>query len=227
MLTNPKALNILEYTDVVLTPCVNRDGYDESIKWFPLVNGRKNSMPSANKKCFFKNIGTNINRNFDWFWNSTNANEDPCEHNYRGDFPHSAPETVALASLMRIPNIKYYHTIHSAGNMILYPFGNNKKPIKYLIENRAVALAGKAAVQKEFGVKYKVGSTIDILYKTSGASKDFAAGKVNIPFSLIHEIGDRKIYFEASPKTIQKFVGMGWTVFSTQALEVIKFKNIV
>lgn len=225
LFTNPKALEILEKSDVILTTCVNRDAYDASIKWlYPIIYGRKNLMPSADRNCFLKDSqGTNINRNFDWFWNSTDSKEDPCGYNYRGDYPHSAPETASLVNLMATSrNVIYYHTIHAFGNVILYPYGSSKEPCKYFEENRAVALAGKEAVEKEFKQTYKVGSTYEILYTTSGASKDYANGVANIPISLIHEIGGRTLDFQPLTSDIETYVGMAWTVFSTQAVEVNK-----
>lgn len=225
LLTNPQGQDILSKADVVLTPVVNRDGYDYSVGMlYPVQIGRKNRMPSNSKKCLLKEtMGTNINRNFDWYWDSLDSKEDPCGQDYRGDHPFSAPETVALAKLMETPNVKYYHTIHSFGNLILWPFGTSSEKLRYFDLTQEVALAGKEAVEQEFGQTYKLGSTVDVLYPASGASKDYAAGKLGIPISLIHEIGGRDLDFQPPKSDIMPYVGMAWTVFNANSLKALSY----
>lgn len=225
LIENRDSLKIMKYADIILAHCVNRDGYDYSIQWTqPFIIGRKNLMPSTKKSCILSmTIGTNINRNFDWYWNTTDeSKENPCGQNFKGDSPHSAPETRALLSLMQIHNVKFYFTIHSFGNYIMYPYGNSHDTINYLEETKIVATAGKDAVEKKYGQEYKVGSTIDILYNTIGSSKDYAAGNLNIPISIILEIGGRDLDFQPNKEDIHNYTGMAWTVFYNQALVVIK-----
>lgn len=224
LLHNPAALRILEKVDVIFTPCVNRDGYDASlIKQFSMMYGRKNHQASARGGCAIpENVGTNINRNFDWHWNSVNSREDPCNYNYRGDYANSAVETQALIGLMNTPNVIFYYTIHSFGNLILYPYGNTGEdvPNRRLMEQ--VADAAQKVLKDEFGQNYVVGSTHEVLYTTTGASKDYAVGVANIPISLIHEIGGDAIDFQPRSEDIPFYAESAWKAFEAMSLKAIE-----
>lgn len=226
LLFNESSLRILDKMDIIFAACVNRDGYDASIRTkFSLMYGRKNHQPSVNGDCVLsENVGTNINRNFDWHWYSTNSREDPCNYNYRGDYPNSAIETQALISLMKLPNVKFYYTIHSFGNLILYPYGNFK--IKSWFKMHQVAAEGQLALRKAFNQEYVIGSTYEILYLTTGASKDYAAGVAGIDISLILEIGGDAIDFEPRAESIPDYAEMGWCAFEPMVKKVIEILHL-
>lgn len=224
LLFNPSALEILDKVDVIFTPCVNRDGYDASLKKkFSLMYGRKNHQTSSVGGCAIpENVGTNINRNFDWFWNSSNSREDPCNYNYRGDYPNSASETVALIGLMNIPNVRFYYTIHAFGNLILYPYGNSNVDVPNKDLMHQVAEAGQKVLTERYGQSYVIGSTSEILYITTGASKDYAAGVANITISLIHEIGGDSIDFQPREDDISNYAASAWDAFEAMSLKAIE-----
>lgn len=228
LLSNSSALKILDKMDVIFAPCVNRDGYDASLQTkFSLMYGRKNHQTSSNGGCTIaENIGTNINRNFDWFWNSSKSREDPCNYNYRGDYPNSASETVALIGLMNIPNVRFYYTIHAFGNMILYPYGNSDVPVPNRDLMHQVAQAGQKVLKDRYGFSYIVGSTSEILYTTTGASKDYAAGVANITISLIHEIGGDSIDFQPRDEDISRYAASAWDAFEAMSLKVIEILGL-
>lgn len=228
LLFNPQALEILKKMDVIFTPCVNRDGYDASLKkHFSLMYGRKNHQQSARGGCALpENVGTNINRNFDWYWNSSNSREDPCNYNYRGDYPNSASETAALIRLMNIPNIRFYYTIHSFGNLILYPYGHSTIDVPNRDLMHQVAEAGQKVLKEQFNQHYVIGSTADVLYTTTGASKDYAVGVVNITISLIHEVGGDAIDFQPREDDISDYAESTWSAFEAMSLKVIEVLNL-
>lgn len=230
LLFNTSAHDLLDKFDFVITPVVNRDGYDESLRSLdPYIHGRKNKKPSSKDSCFLsKNKGTDINRNFDWYWNSTELTENPCSESFRGDYPHSEPETKALAKLMETPNILFYYTIHSFGNQILYPYGNSDEKVENFENIRKVALYGKEIIEKNFEIDppYKVGSTLEILRRTSGASKDYAAGKLKIRYSLIHEVGGRKPDSQPKVQDIKTYVDVVWTGFSAMLTKIAELEGL-
>lgn len=228
MLFNSTGLTILQKVDVIFTACVNRDGYDGSLgRSFSLMYGRKNQMKSEKHECVIeKSEGTNINRNFDFHWDSEDSRDDPCNFNYRGDYPHSAPETAALVDLMKIPNVVFYYTIHSFGNLLLYPYGHSDEKVGNLDQMRAVALEGQRVLQEQFGQKYVVGSTYQVLYITSGASKDYAYGVAKIPISLIHEIGGEPMDFQPRLENIPVYTDMAWCSFEAMTLKVIEVLHL-
>lgn len=80
---------------------------------------RKTRKPNINNPC----IGTDCNRNYDFEWNTCSRN--PSRTTYGGDIPFSEPETIAVRELMTAlsPNLKFYMSLHSHAQSILYPWG--------------------------------------------------------------------------------------------------------
>lgn len=78
----------------------------------------------------------------------------------------------------------------------------------------SVGKAGRNAMYKATGSKYKVGSTLSVLYAASGSSADYAHGVVGIPITLTMELpGGGSVGFnppESSVKSIvmESFVGI-------------------
>lgn len=85
-------------------------------------------------------------------------------------------------------NIKVYITVHSFGDMVLYPWGFQGSP--GLIENHAyhheVGLLWRNAIQAQTGKVYAVGNIAVILGNAFGASDDHMAGnqRVNLVYTL-------------------------------------------
>ena len=115
--------NFMERLDIFVFPDVNPDGKSYSqttdIWW------RKNRNP--NTITGGENLGVDINRNFDFLWNSEiGTSNDPADNIYKGTAPFSEPETKNVKYLLdTYPNIRYYVDIHSYGGMILYPWGDD------------------------------------------------------------------------------------------------------
>lgn len=102
----------------VIMPVVNPDGYEfshESDRFW-----RKTRKPTS-KLC----KGTDGNRNFDFHWGEVGASNQGCADTYRGDTAFSEPETRAVrdAVIKLKGSCKFYLSLHSYGNYILYPWG--------------------------------------------------------------------------------------------------------
>ncbi|MFJ7682307.1 M14 family metallopeptidase [Peribacillus butanolivorans] len=115
--------NLMERLDIYVFPDVNPDGkiYSQTIDiWW-----RKNRNP--NTSTGGRNLGVDINRNFDILFNSgIGSSNNPIENIYKGTTPFSEPETRNVKYILdTFPNIQYYVDIHSYGGMILYPWGDD------------------------------------------------------------------------------------------------------
>lgn len=79
-------------------------------------------------------------------------------------------------------NIRIYLTVHSFGDMVLYPWGFAGSP--GLISNHAyhheVGLLWRNAIQAQTGKVYAVGNVAVILGNAFGASDDHMAGNQNV-----------------------------------------------
>jgi murein tripeptide amidase MpaA len=135
-----KIRDMLDNIDIIVFPDVNPDGKKysqtaddtsipismESIWW------RKNRNPDLVPNGDNPNhaTGVDINRNFDFLWNSgintVNKNRTNSSETYRGKATFSEPESRNVKSLFdNYKNICYYVDIHSFGGKILYSWGDD------------------------------------------------------------------------------------------------------
>lgn len=114
---------IFDNLSVVVFPDVNPDGKQYSQMVTPMW--RKNRNPNSDVDP--ENPGVDLNRNFDFLWHSgIGTSTDPSSNVYRGERPHSEPETRNLLHLLDThPGIAYYVDIHSYSQLILYSWGDD------------------------------------------------------------------------------------------------------
>lgn len=183
--SNARISRLLRNLDFYVLPVLNIDGYIYS--WTTDRLWRKSRSSHKNGTCF----GTDLNRNFNASWCSIGASKDCQDLTFCGTGPVSEPETKALSSFIEAnkKSIVCYLTIHSYGQLILLPYGYTKnKSINY-DEMLQVGQKAANALKAKHGTNYKVGSSADILYATSGSSRDWALD-IGIPFSYTFELRD-------------------------------------
>uniref|UniRef100_A0A8C5ZLD5 Carboxypeptidase O n=1 Tax=Marmota marmota marmota TaxID=9994 RepID=A0A8C5ZLD5_MARMA len=168
---------------------------------------RKSRSSHNNGTCF----GSDLNRNFNVSWCSIGASKNCQDLTFCGTEPVSEPETKAVSGFVesKKEDILCFLTIHSYGQLILTPYGYTKnKPSNHeeLVSPQhspvvsretqggpllPFPLGQKAAnaLKAKHGTNYRVGSSADILYPTSGSSRDWARD-IGIPFSYTFELRD-------------------------------------
>lgn len=110
--------DLLKDYEWVILPVVNPDGYEythtTSRMW------RKTRKPVSGS-CY----GTDANRNFDFHWGEVGASSYSCADTYKGTTAFSEPETQVVRDLLLelTGRGKFYLTLHSYGNYLLYPWG--------------------------------------------------------------------------------------------------------
>ena len=114
---------ILERINVYVFPDVNPDGKNYSQTVYPMWRKNRNPNTAVNPA----SPGVDLNRNFDFLWNSeigTSAN--PASNVYKGEIPFSEPEIRNVLHFFdTYPNIDYYVDIHSYSELILYSWGDD------------------------------------------------------------------------------------------------------
>ncbi|KAH6886389.1 hypothetical protein B0T10DRAFT_80248 [Thelonectria olida] len=121
------ALNV----GIVVLPLVNPDGvaYDQQTDscW------RKNRNPASS----VLDPGVDLNRNFDFLWNYTEAfssqadlsaaaSDDPASEVFHGEAPMSEPEVKNVEWVLdSFPNLTWFLDLHSFGGEILYAWGDD------------------------------------------------------------------------------------------------------
>src|SRR6185369_1733231 len=98
----------------------------------PYCAWRKNRQPNAGTSA----IGTDLNRNYEYDWGCCGGSSaNPASITYRGARALSAPESRAVRNFVRsrvvggIQQIKSHITLHTNGELILWPYGYTKKDV--------------------------------------------------------------------------------------------------
>jgi len=176
--------------DWYLIPVLNPDGY----RYTFAANGdrlwRKNRNPNAGSPC----IGTDLNRNYGYFWNTGGSSALPCSDVYHGGAPWSQLESVAARdAILAITNGEVYVAMHSYSEDMLYPWGMTYDPAPNNAELDALGQAFVKAVKAVEGTPYISAQSSSGLYIASGCTDDWAMstraeGGPGIPYSYTLEM---------------------------------------
>ncbi|XP_058834022.1 carboxypeptidase B1-like [Topomyia yanbarensis] len=207
--------DILSNLTWVILPVVNPDGYEYSHQMERFW--RKTRKPAG--KC----IGTDGNRNFDFHWGEVGASSSACSETYKGDAPFSEPETRAVRDeISKLKGqCKFYLSLHSYGNYLLYPWGYTSDLPDTWRDIDEVAQAGAAAIEQATGTKYTVGSSTNELYAAAGGSDDWAFAKADVPVAIVMELpGGGFGGFNPPASSIETSVKESWVGIRAMARKV-------
>ncbi|KAG5283040.1 hypothetical protein AALO_G00037580 [Alosa alosa] len=179
---------MLKNMDFYVTPVLNIDGY--MFSWFnesTRLWRKSRSIPPEGCWCH----GVDLNRNFNANWGTVGVSRDCCQNTYCGSGPVSEKEAEAVTQFVgsRVDQILCFLTIHSAGQLLLMPYGHPQISAPNYDELKAVGQAAAAAMKAVHGMVYRVGTSSEILYSNSGSSRDWAR-LIGIPFSYTFELRD-------------------------------------
>ncbi|KAJ6635047.1 Zinc carboxypeptidase A 1 [Pseudolycoriella hygida] len=179
--TDPEIRSMANTVDWYICPVANPDGFVFSHESTRLWRKTRQSWGSC--------IGTDPNRNFDFFWMSGGASNNPCSDTYAGPNPFSEPETRAIRDFYGTiaSRVRIFLSFHAFGQYLLMPFGHTTANSNNHANLLSVANAGAAAIRSTAGSDYLVGSTAVVLYTASGSSPDWAFGVHNTPLAYTFE----------------------------------------
>jgi len=177
-----------------IIPLLNVDGYDYT--WKADRMWRKNRTPSSDGAC----LGTDLNRNSDVAWGTVGASSNTCSQTYRGVDAFSEPTMQHWQHFLEdAKNDMYaYITVHSYAQKLISAwavdrsiFPDEPDTIADMNEaGREIALA----MTREHNVLYTFGQSRDILYPSSGTSKDYLINEWSVPLSWTWELRDTGDY---------------------------------
>ncbi len=172
--------------------------------FFQRKNANNDTNHNGNPDCLqwppssFSQYGVDLNRNHSFDWGGVGSSNDPCEQTYRGASAASEVEVAQLESLIRslIPDQRgaahtdpapadttgLFITLHSFGELVLWPWGNTTAPAPNRVGLKAIG--DKLAAYNQY---YSCQPTT-CLYATTGASDDWAYGELGIP-AFTFEVG--------------------------------------
>lgn len=195
-----RVTRLLQRARVIIVPVVNPDGFVASRETpvdgnenLGIVAGgqgaywRKNRRAVLNVAAVNASVGAygvDPNRNYAFFWGSgaydsyASTSSDPTSQAYQGDAPFSEPETRNVRSIILGRNVTAALSIHTYGELILWPWGHVDDPSPDDAVFRA--LGGAMATS----ARYRGQQGID-LYPTTGTADDwFYASTGAIGFTM-------------------------------------------
>lgn len=178
---------LVDHHEIWVVPMANPDGRDMAETGLYWRKNTDNDDGCQNPTTW----GTDLNRNHSFEWNTGGSSGNPCSETFRGPSAGSEPETEALESLMGSlfpdqrgpgPNdaapddtTGIMITLHSFGELVLWPWGNKPVPPPNVEGLRAIG--DKFA----FYNGYLSCQSGPCLYSTSGATDDWAYGVLGVP----------------------------------------------
>jgi len=168
----------------VIVPVLNVDGYSythtDNRLW------RKNRQPNSGSSC----VGTDLNRNYGFGWSLPGGDDNPCSEIYYGSSAFSGPETQCIRDVLQkyhdAKTLVSYFDIHAYSGLWMSPWGYtcNSLPNDYSAMETAMQQS-VVAVRQVNGNSYQYGPTCRTIYQTSGGSRDYAYGTLDV----IHSYG--------------------------------------
>ncbi|XP_059191452.1 carboxypeptidase A5 [Centropristis striata] len=185
---DPALTAILDNMDIFLEIVTNPDGFS-----YTHTNNRmwrKTRKPNRNSNC----VGVDPNRNWDAGFGGAGASGNPCSETYRGPSAHSEPEVRSIVDFVRSHgNIKSFTSIHAYSQMLLYPYGYTRTPVKDQTELHNLAKKAVSDLSSLYGTRYRYGSIINTIYQASGGTIDWTYNQ-GIKYSFTFELRDTGRY---------------------------------
>ena len=118
--TNAEVTYLVDNTEMFFIPMINPDGYIFNETNNPNGGG----MWRKNRRNNGGTFGVDLNRNYNYAWNTTGVSSNPASDVYPGPSAFSEPETQAIKWFVENRDIKIALNYHTYGNMLLFPFGH-------------------------------------------------------------------------------------------------------
>lgn len=190
---DPALTAILNNMDIFLETVTNPDGFyythTRNRMW------RKTRKPNSGSSC----VGVDPNRNWDAGFGGPGASGNPCSETYRGTRAHSESEVKSIVDFVKSHgNFKAFVSIHSYSQMLLYPYGYTRTPVKDQAELNTLAKKAITDLASMYGTRYRYGSIINTIYQASGGTIDWTYNQ-GIKYSYTFELRDTGRYGFALP----------------------------
>jgi len=188
--TNGTITKIVDEINWSFVPVVNVDGYNYS-RVVDRMWRKNRRPPPQGSSCW----GVDINRNWPFRWDGQGSSNNPCSETYMGPGAGSEEEVQSVSSYINtLTNLVVATDWHSYGQLYLIPWGwtTQKAPTNEEMMNMGTRFA--AAIRSVDNQIYRVGSTSELLYITTGSFRDWSYGVQNIKYSTTIELRDTGRY---------------------------------
>ncbi len=187
--SNSEVHRLVDSREIFIVFALNPDGWAYDLGGSPYRGWRKNRQPTPGSS----SVGTDINRNYGYHWACCGgSSSNPAAWNYHGPAAWSTPEARALRDFVmsRViggkQQIKTHVTLHTNGELILYPYGYTRTniPKDMRPDDHAVFVRMARSMAAKNGYTAKQSSD---LYITDGDQIDWMYGRQGI-FSFTFEL---------------------------------------
>jgi carboxypeptidase T len=187
--SDPTVHRLVDTREIFIIFAVNPDGWAYDLLPTGYRGWRKNRQPTPGSTA----IGTDLNRNYGYRWGCCGGSSgNPASYNYRGPAPFSAPESSAVRDFVLsrvidgVQQIRAHVTLHTNGELILWPFGYSYVdiPSDMTADDHATFVAMGRAMARMNGYTAKQSSD---LYITDGDQIDWMYATQHI-FSFTFEL---------------------------------------
>jgi len=167
-----------------IVPLANPDGYEYTRSTDRMW--RKNTVINPKSSC----IGVDLNRNFPEGY-GIGASTDPCSEVYQGSAPFSERESRALRDYLHsLPNVTVAVSVHSFGNVLIYPWGYKVEQHARRAPLAALAHAISGAIKEKTAEVYQPGTAKEVFgtWGLAGGATDDWYITQGIPYSYTFEL---------------------------------------
>ena len=175
--TDDEITHLVDSREIFIVFALNPDGLRYDLRGDPFRAWRKNRQRDAQGNRMF----TDLNRNYDYRWACCGGSSGKRNSiTYRGPSPFSAPETRALRDFVEsrvidgVQQIRTHVTLHTNGELILWPYGYTKKNVPkdmttldhdvFVSLGRAMAASNGYTAEQSSDLYITDGDQIDWLY---------------------------------------------------------------
>jgi hypothetical protein len=175
--TDDEITHLVDAREIFIVFALNPDGMRYDLTGDPFRAWRKNRQRDAQGDPMY----TDLNRNYDYRWGCCDGSSGKRNSIvYRGPAPFSAPETRALRDFVEsrvvdgVQQIRTHVTLHTNGELILWPYGYTKKNVPkdmttldhgvFVSLGRAMAATNGYTAEQSSDLYITDGDQIDWLY---------------------------------------------------------------
>lgn len=199
--TNADAHWLVDWHDLWVMPVLNPDGHHivaagADAPYSQRKNADQDDGCSVFPPTATNQFGTDLNRNFPFLWGAAGGSSgSPCTQTYRGPSAASEEETQAVATTIRsliadqrgpsttnaapITATGIVQSLHSHGNLNLYPWGWTRNPAPNGTDLRNIA--AHMSARSAGGNGYRYCQPASCLYAVDGDTTSWAYGERGIP----------------------------------------------
>jgi len=170
-----------------IIPVANPDGYEYTRSTDRLW--RKNTVRNPGSHC----IGVDLNRNFPEGY-GVGASRDPCSEVYKGSRPFSEVESRTIRDYLgSLSNVKAAVSVHSYGNVLIYPWGYKEVAHSRRGPLSSLALNVSEAIMSRTGEMYEPGTAREVfgLWGLAGGATDDWYITQGVPYSYTFELPEK------------------------------------